>query len=62
MKQKTFLEHNKTIVIMLNDNDCTIIEIHDYSTGVELISVNFDYYNYDFYYVIELYKNDMLLI
>ena len=62
MRQKTFLENNKTIKLYLNDDDCVIIEIYSYSTGVELISVNFDYYNYDFDYVIELYKKDMLLI
>ena len=62
MKQKTFLENNKTIVIKSNDNDCVIVEIYDYSTGTERISVNFDFYNYDFDYVIDLYKNDMLLI
>ena len=62
MKQKTFLEDNKTIKVYLNDNDCVIIEIYDYSSGAEHISVNFDYYFYDFYYVIELYKKDMLLI
>lgn len=62
MKQKTFLENNKTIVIKSNDNDCTIVEIYDYSTGVERISVNFNYYNYKSDYVIDLYKKDMLLI
>ena len=62
MQTKTFLENNKTIVIKLNDNDNVIIEIYDYSTGMELMSVNLNYYNYDFNYVIDLYKNDMLLI
>ena len=62
MKQKTFLEDNKTINIYLNDNECVIIEIYDYSTGIEHISVNLNYYLYDFYHVIELYKKDMLLI
>lgn len=62
MKQKTFLENNKTINIYLNDDDCVVIEIYSYSTGIELISVNFDYYNYDFNDVINLYKKDMLLI
>ena len=62
MKQKTFLENNKTIKIYLNDYDCVIIEIYDYSTGTERIRVNLDYYFHDFYYIIELYKKDMLLI
>ena len=62
MKQKTFLEDNKTINIYLTDDDCVIIEIYDYSSGAERISVNFDYYNYNFNYIIDLYKNDMLLI
>ena len=62
MKQKTFLEDNKTINIYLTDDDCVIIEIYDYSSGAERISVNFDYYNYDFDYIINLYKKDMLLI
>ena len=62
MKTKTFLENNKTISIYLTDYDCVIIETYDYSTGTERISVNLDYYFYDFYYVIELYKKDMLLI
>lgn len=60
--QKTFLEHNKTIKIYLSEYDCVIIEIYDYSSGIETLSVNFDYYLYDFYYVIELYKKGMLLI
>ena len=59
---KTFLENDRTIKIYLSDYDCVIIEIYDYSSDIETISVNFDYYLYDFYYVIELYKKDMILI
>lgn len=59
---KTFVEHNKTVKIILNDYGFTIIEIHDYSSGVERVSVNLDYDTYDFYYVIELYKKDMLAV
>ena len=62
MKQKTFLENNKTINIYLNNEDCVIVEIYDYSTGAERMSVNLNYYNYKSDYVIDLYKKDMLLI
>ena len=59
---KTFVEHNKTVEIHLTDNDLTVIEIHDYSSGVERVSVNLDYATCDFYFVVDLYKKDRLLI
>lgn len=59
---KTFVEHNRTVEIHLTDYGLTVIEIHDYSSGMETISINLDYCAYDFNHVVELYKKDMLLI
>lgn len=59
---KTFIEHNRTVEIHLIDYGFTVIEIHDYSSGMETISINLDYRIYDFNHVVELYKKDMLLI
>lgn len=59
---KTFVEHNRTVEIHLTDDDLTVIEIHDYSSGMERISINLDYATHDFYHVVDLYKKDMLLI
>lgn len=61
-KTKTFVEHNRTVEIHSTDDDLIVIEIHDYSSGVERASVNLDYATHDFYDVVDLYKKDMLLI
>lgn len=60
MKTKTYLEDNKTIIFNLTDNDNVIIEIYDYSNGVEQYSVNLNYYDFDFSYVIDMYKSDTI--
>ena len=60
MKTKTYLEENKTIIFNLTDNDNVIIEIYDYSSGIEKYSVNLNYYDFDFSYVIDMYKADTI--
>lgn len=60
MKQKTFLEENRTIVIMLNNDDKVIIETRNYKNGYEQVSVNFNYIKCDFDYVVDLYKSDII--
>lgn len=62
MKIKTFVECNKTINIILDDNDCVIIEKYDYEQGYEQFSVDLRYYEYDFNNVIDLYKIGELFI
>lgn len=60
MKTKTYLEENKTIIFNLTNDNNVIIEIYDYSNGVEQYSVNLRYYNFDFDKVINLYKSGMI--
>lgn len=60
MRTKTYLEENKTIIFNLTDDDNVIIEIYDYSSGIEQYSVNLNYYNFDFSYVIDMYKADTI--
>ena len=60
MKNKTYLEENKTIIFNLTDNDNVIIEIYDYSSGFEQYSVSFQYYDFDFDKVINLYKSGII--
>ena len=62
MKTKTFVEENKTVEIILNDDDNVIVVIHNYEKGYEQVSVNLMYYTFDYYYVIDLYKNDMITL
>lgn len=62
MKSKTFLEENKTIMIYVNDDDNTIIEILSYENGCQELSVNLKYIDYDFYMVVDLYKNNLLVL
>lgn len=57
MKTKTFIEENRTVKINLTRDDNVIIEIFDYTSGQEKYSVDFRYYDYDFYMVIDIYKN-----
>lgn len=57
MKTKTFIEENRTVKINLTRDDNIIIEIFDYTSGQEKYSVDFRYYDYDFYMVIDIYKN-----
>ena len=60
MKNKTYLEENKTIIFTLTDNDNVIIEIYDYSNGSERYLVNLNYYDFDFDVVINSYKSGMI--
>ena len=56
MKTKTYLEENKTIIFNLTDDDNVIIEIYDYSNGIEQYSVNLNYYDFNFDVVLNSYK------
>ena len=60
MKKKTYLEENKTIIFNLTDDDNVVIEIYDYSNGTEQYSVNLQFYDFDFSYVIDMYKADTI--
>ena len=60
MKNKTYLEENKTIIFTLTDDNKVIIESYDYSNGTEQYSVNLNYYDFDFSYVIDMYKADTI--
>ena len=60
MKTKTYLEENKTIIFNLTDDDNVIIEIYDYSNGIEQYSVNLNYYDFDFDVVLNSYKNGII--
>lgn len=62
MKTRTFIEENKTINIILNDDDNVIVEVYDYTQGVERVSVDLRYYYYDFYNVIDLYEIGELFV
>ena len=57
MKNKTYLEENKTIIFNLTDDNKVIVESYDYSNGVEQYSVNLQFYDFDFNKVIDLYKS-----
>lgn len=57
MKTKTFVEENRTVKIILTRDDNVVIEIFDYTSGEEKYSVDFRYYDYDFYMVIDIYEN-----
>ena len=57
MKNKTYLEENKTIIFNLTDDNKVIVETYDYSNGFEQYSVNLQFYDFDFNKVIDLYKS-----
>ena len=58
MKTKIFYENDKTISIILNDDDCVIIEIYRFFPST--LTVCFDFIDYDFYYIVDKYKNNLL--
>ena len=60
MKNKTYLEENKTIIFNLTDDNKVIVETYDYSNGTEQYSVNFQFYDLDFDKVINLYKSGII--
>ena len=60
MKTKVFYENDRTIKIILNDDDNVIIEIYRFFEDYQQLTVSFDYYNYDFYLVIENYKKNLI--
>ena len=57
MKNKTYLEENKTIIFNLTNDNKVIVESYDYSSGIEQYSVNLQFYDLDFNKVIGLYKS-----
>ena len=57
MKNKTYLEENKTIIFNLTNDNKVVIETYDYSNGIEQYSVNLQFYDLDFNKVIDLYKS-----
>ena len=57
MKNKTYLEENKTIIFTLTNDNKVIVETYDYSSGIEQYSINFQFYDFDFNKVIDLYKS-----
>lgn len=62
MKTKTYVEENKTINIISNNNDNVIVEVYDYTQGVDRFYVDLTYYHYDFNVVLLLYKEGKLFI
>lgn len=60
MKNKTYLEENKTIIFNLTNDNKVIIEIYDYSNGIEQYLVNLQFYDFDFNKVIGLYKSGII--
>ena len=57
MKNKTYLENNKTIIFNLTNDNKVVVETYDYSNGFEQYSINLQFYDFDFNKVIELYKS-----
>ena len=57
MKNKTYLEENKTIIFNLTNDNKVIVETYDYSNGYEQYSINLQFYDFDFDKVINLYKS-----
>ena len=60
MKNKTYLEENKTIIFTLTNDNKVIVESYDYSSGIEQYSINFQFYDLDFDKVINLYKSGII--
>ena len=59
-KIKTYLEENKTIIFNLTNDNKVIVETYDYSNGFEQYSTNFQFYDFDFDKVIDLYKSGII--
>ena len=60
MKNKTYLEENKTIIFNLTNDNKVIVETYDYSNGFEQYSINFQFYDLNFDDVIDLYKSGII--
>ena len=60
MKNKTYLEENKTIIFNLTNDNKVIVECYDYSNGFEQYSINFQFYDLNFDDVIDLYKSGII--
>ena len=60
MKNKTYLEENKTIIFNLTDDNKVVIETYDYSNGFKQYSVNLQFCDFDFNKVINLYKSGVI--
>ena len=60
MTKKTYLEENKTIIFNLTNDNKVIVETYDYSNGFEQYSTNFQFYDFDFDKVINLYKSGII--
>ena len=60
MKNKTYLQQNKTIIFNLTNDNKVIVETYDYSNGFEQYSTNFQFYDLDFDKVINLYKSGII--
>ena len=60
MKTKVFYENNKTIKIILNDDDCVVIEIYRFFEDYQQLTVCFDFVDYDFEFIVDKYKNNLL--
>ena len=60
MKNKTYLEDDKTIIFTLTNDNKVIVESYDYSNGFEKYSINFQFYDLDFDKVIGLYKSGIM--
>ena len=60
MKNKTYLEENKTIIFNLTNDNKVIVEIYDYSNGFQQYSTNFQFCDLDFNKVIDLYKSGII--
>ena len=58
--KRTYLEENKTIIFNLTNDNKVIVELYDYSNGIEQYSVNLQFYNLDFDKVINLYKSGII--
>ena len=62
MTNKTYLEENKTIIFNLTNDNKVILECYDYSNGFEQYSINFQFYDFDFDKVINLYKSGTIIV
>lgn len=60
MASKIYFENDKTIKFILTEHNQVIIEIYDYSTGIEQVSVCLRYSNFEFMDVLRLYAMNEL--